>query len=101
MIGFVAPFNILDYLDRLNVVKQTSVEYHCTCPVCGDGGFKIEKKSGKYQAFKCRCEVKDIREAIRPWSEARSHKNRGAREQQEHQQHRNTQIKLTKLDSPA
>ena len=71
MIGFVAPFKILDHLDRLNVVKETSREYHCTCPVCGDGGFKIEKKSGKYNAFKCRCEVKDIREAVRPWKEVR------------------------------
>ena len=71
MIGFIAPFQILDYLDRLNVVKETSREYHCTCPVCGDGGFKIEKKSGKYNAFKCRCEVKDIREAVRPWKEVR------------------------------
>jgi putative DNA primase/helicase len=69
VIGFIAPFQILDYLDRLNVVKQTSNEYHCTCPVCGDGGFKIDRKSGKYQAFKCGCDVKDIREAVRPWSE--------------------------------
>ncbi len=51
MIGFVAPFQILDYLDRLKVVKETRSEYHCLCPVCSDGGFKIEKKSGKYQAF--------------------------------------------------
>jgi putative DNA primase/helicase len=71
MIGFVAPFQILDYLDRLKVVKETSVEYHCLCPVCGDGGFKINKSNGKYQAFKCGCEVKQIREAIRPWSEVK------------------------------
>ncbi|MDJ0597111.1 MAG: phage/plasmid primase, P4 family [Pleurocapsa sp. MO_226.B13] len=69
MIGLIAPFRILDYLDRLNIVKETSSEYHCLCPVCSDGGFKIEKKSGKYHGFKCGCEVKDIREAIRPWSE--------------------------------
>jgi putative DNA primase/helicase len=72
MIGFVAPFQILDYLDRLKVVKETSVEYHCLCPVCGDGGFKINKSNGKYQAFKCGCEVKDIREAVRPWSEVKA-----------------------------
>ncbi len=69
MIGFISPFKILDYLDRLNIVKETSSEYHCTCPVCGDGGFKINKSNGKYQAFKCGCDVKDIRESIRPWSE--------------------------------
>jgi putative DNA primase/helicase len=48
-------FSILDHLDRLNVVKETSTDYHCTCPVCGDGGFKIEKRSGKYNTFKCGC----------------------------------------------
>ncbi|WP_052056026.1 phage/plasmid primase, P4 family [Myxosarcina sp. GI1] len=69
MIGFIAPFKILDYLDRLEIVKETGSEYHCKCPVCDDGGFKIDKPTGKYQAFKCGCEVKDIREAIRPWSE--------------------------------
>jgi putative DNA primase/helicase len=63
VIGFVAPFQILNYLDRLNVVKETSSEYHCTCPVCGDGGFKVNKKNGSYQAFKCGCQVKDIRDS--------------------------------------
>ena len=53
----------------LNIVKETSSEYHCTCPVCGDGGFKVNKSNGKYQAFKCGCDLKDIRESIRPWSE--------------------------------
>jgi putative DNA primase/helicase len=72
MIGFVAPFQILDYLDRLKVVKETYREYHCLCPVCGDGGFKINKSNGKYQAFKCGCEVKEIREAVRPWSEVKA-----------------------------
>jgi putative DNA primase/helicase len=69
VIGLIAPFQILDYLERLNVVKETGSEYHCLCPVCGDGGFKVNKKNGSYQAFKCGCEVKDIRESIRPWSE--------------------------------
>ena len=97
MIGFVAPFQILDYIDRLEVVEQTSNAYHCLCPVCKDGGFKIEKKSGKYQGFKCRCEVKDIREAIRPWSEVTGRqgdwgtRSRGAKQT----------VKLARLDSPA
>ena len=77
MIGFVAPFQILDYIDRLKVVKETSREYHCLCPVCKDGGFKIDKKDGKYQAFKCRCEIKEIREAIRPWSEVKGTRDSG------------------------
>ncbi|MDJ0590000.1 MAG: phage/plasmid primase, P4 family [Pleurocapsa sp. MO_226.B13] len=93
MISFVAPFKILDYLDRLKVVKETSSEYHCLCPVCGDGGFKVNKKDGKYHAFKCGCEVKDIREAISPWSEVI-----GQSPQREHPSRR---IKLAQLPSPA
>ena len=48
-------FRILDHLDQLNIVKETRSEYHCTCPVCQDGGFKIDKRSGKYHTFKCGC----------------------------------------------
>ena len=69
-------FKILDYLERLNIVKETSSEYHCLCPKCGDGGFKIDKNTGKYNAFKCGCDVKDIRECIRPWSEVKQSNNR-------------------------
>jgi putative DNA primase/helicase len=95
VIGLIAPFQILDYLDRLNVVKQTSNEYHCLCPVCGDGGFKVNKKNGSYQAFKCGCEVKDIRESIRPWSEVQPnrHQNKG----QKKSSVANGEIKLARL----
>ncbi len=64
-------FDIRTYLDRLNIIKETPTEYHCSCPVCSDGGFKIEKKTGKYNAFKCHCDLRAIREAIRPWSEVK------------------------------
>ena len=103
MIGFIAPFQILDHLDCLKVVKETNREYHCLCPVCEDGGFKVNKKNGSYKAFKCGCEVKDIREAIRPWSEAKEQgrqgagatKSRGARETA-----RLAQLALPAKDSP-
>ena len=62
-------FKILNYLDRIEIVKKTPGEYHCKCPVCGDGGFKIDRATGKYNAFKCGCATEEIREAIRPWSE--------------------------------
>ena len=39
-------------------------------------GLRSIKENGKYQGFKCGCEVKDIREAIRPWSEASSQGSR-------------------------
>ena len=63
-------FDIRSHLDRLNILKETATEYHCSCPVCNEGGFKIEKKSGKYNAFKCNCDLRAIREAIRPWKGA-------------------------------
>ena len=98
MIGFVAPFKILDHLDRLNIVKETSREYHCLCPVCSDGGFKIEKKSGKYKGFKCGCDVKDIREAIRPWSKACA-QGEGVKGKEKRKDRE--AIKLARLSSPA
>lgn len=68
--GVLPEFDILNFMDRLEVVKELATEYHCTCPACGDGGFKIDKRSGKYAAFKCDCTNAQIREAIRPLSEA-------------------------------
>ncbi len=67
----IPVFDIRTYLDRLNIIKETSTEYHCSCPVCGSGGFKINKHSGKYYPFKCHCDLRAIREAIRPWSEVK------------------------------
>jgi DNA-binding transcriptional ArsR family regulator len=48
-------FNIFDHLNQIEIVKETSTDYQCLCPVCGDGGFKIDKRSGKYNTFKCGC----------------------------------------------
>ncbi len=99
MIGFVAPFEILEYVDRLKVVKETASEYHCLCPVCGDGGFKIDKKEGKYHAFKCGCDLKEIREAIRPWSEVKGQRVKVQRKKGNKQA--NCSVKLAKLNAPA
>lgn len=68
--NFLEPFEILKHLDKLNIVKETPSDYHCTCPVCGDGGFKIEKETGLFNAFKCGCEIPKIREAIKPLAQA-------------------------------
>ena len=51
----VDSFSILDHLDSLNIVKETSTDYHCTCPLCDAGGFKIDKKTGRYFSFACGC----------------------------------------------
>lgn len=68
--GVLPEFNILDHMDGLNIVKDLPGEYHCQCPACGDGGFKIDKKNGKFAAFKCECSTSQIREAIRPLAQA-------------------------------
>jgi putative DNA primase/helicase len=110
MIGLIAPFQILDYLERLKVVKETSSEYHCLCPVCGDGGFKVNKKNGSYQAFKCGCEVKDIREAVRPWSKVQESQSNNFVQPQPKKTASNSsltfasnieEVSLARLDSPA
>ena len=86
-------FDIRTYLDRLNIIKETPTEYHCSCPVCDDGGFKINKNNGKYYPFKCNCDLKAIREAIRPWSEVK--------EQSESRKERDNQRKQERIQTPA
>lgn len=68
------PFSILDHLDKLTVVKDLPTEIHCNCPVCGAGGFKITKGTGKYFTFACDCMdslagKKAVLEAIYPQSD--------------------------------
>lgn len=63
-------FNILEYLSALEIFKELPGEYHCRCPVCGDGGLKINKRTRKFNAFKCGCSIASIREAIRPLEQA-------------------------------
>ena len=66
-------FTIIDHLDQLVAVEgkstATTGEYHC--PICGSENFKIDLKTGKYNAFGCGCTATDdgkrkIREAIAP-----------------------------------
>lgn len=63
-------FDYRNHLDAIKIIKQTSTEYHCLCPVCGDGGFKIKKKTGLAGTYKCGCDLRDVREAIAPLKEA-------------------------------
>lgn len=67
-------FSILDHLDKLTVVKELPREIHCICPVCGAGGFKITRDTGKYFTFACDCMdtvagKKAVVEAIYPKSD--------------------------------
>lgn len=58
-------FKILDYLDKLEIVKETNTHLTCICPVCGDDNLKIKRTSPHKNAYRCwsnNCE--GIREAL-------------------------------------
>ena len=60
-------FKILNYINKLEVIKETETHLTCVCPICGDDNFKI-KKTGKYKgAYKCwsnECSSEQIREKL-------------------------------------
>ena len=60
-------FKILDYIDSLEVVKDTETHFTCVCPVCGDDNFKIKRTSPYKNAYRCwsnHCDNKKIQEAL-------------------------------------
>jgi Protein of unknown function (DUF3987) len=63
-------FNILDHKDALKVVRETTTELHCICPICDDDNLKINVgRYGKHGAYKCwsnQCPSEDIRNVIAP-----------------------------------
>jgi predicted P-loop ATPase len=50
-------FDILKHLDKLTPVegKSTPNQLEFYCPVCGAENFKVNPKTGKYDAFGCSC----------------------------------------------
>ncbi|MEM1427060.1 MAG: toprim domain-containing protein, partial [Cyanobacteria bacterium P01_H01_bin.130] len=63
------PFNILEWRDRLEIVKETRSQIVCKCPVCGGTNLKIDPKSGKWQCWDYPDDEKHkraIRDAINP-----------------------------------
>jgi hypothetical protein len=73
--GQFGKFNILDYLQNLEIVKETHSDIEVYCPVCQAKNFKIDKKKGKYYGYSCDCmEDRQTRKEIvksvlpaRPW----------------------------------
>ncbi len=64
----LAPFDIRNYLDRLEPAKEKG-KY--ICPVCEGHNLSIKQATGEYKCFSNNlCESKDIREAIKPLAEA-------------------------------
>ena len=62
-------FNILDWRDRLEIVKETQSQITAKCPVCEGTNLKIDPKSGKWQCWDYPddpAHKKAIRDAINP-----------------------------------
>ena len=60
-------FKVLDYLNKLEVVKETSTHITCLCPVCGDDNFKIKKTNPHKNAYRCWsnfCSPQDIQKKL-------------------------------------
>lgn len=58
---------LLDNLDKLTVINQTSSYIKCVCPVCLNPSLKISLSNHAYGAYRCYdnyCDPKDIRGAI-------------------------------------
>jgi KaiC/GvpD/RAD55 family RecA-like ATPase len=77
-------FDIRNFQDRLNILKEESNQLVCECLVCGGHRLTIDKKSGKYQCWSGGCASADIREAICPWSEVVGNTQQSARHTQPH-----------------
>ncbi|MFM7408336.1 MAG: DUF5906 domain-containing protein [Cuspidothrix sp.] len=58
-------FDIRKFLDQLSPAKGNN---RYICPVCQGENLTVDPKTGEYQCWNG-CECKDIREAIKPWSE--------------------------------
>ena len=67
-----STFSILEHIDRLQPAKGSN---RYICPVCGGNDLTIEPKTGKYQCWHG-CECSSIREAVSPWKDLASTKNK-------------------------
>ncbi|MEM9925104.1 MAG: hypothetical protein AAF915_15360 [Cyanobacteria bacterium P01_D01_bin.50] len=57
------PFDIRNYIDRLNPTKE---KHRYECPVCGGHSLTINPKNGAYKCWSSECASKKIRELIAP-----------------------------------
>lgn len=63
------PFDIRNFQERLNILKEDSTQLVCECPICGGHRLTINKKSGAYKCWSGDCATALIREAIAPMNE--------------------------------
>lgn len=60
-------FRILNHVDKLSIVRETTTHYVARCPVCGDDNLKIKKTSPHKGAYKCwshNCTGEDMRQKL-------------------------------------
>ena len=50
-----AKFNILDHLQKLEVIKETRSFIEILCPICQAENFKIHPQTGQYDSYSCDC----------------------------------------------
>ncbi|MBE9211034.1 hypothetical protein IQ244_32030, partial [Nostoc sp. LEGE 06077] len=65
MAGAIASFDIRNFVDQLEPAKEKN-KY--ICPACGGHNLSVNPSNGKYSCYND-CLHRDIREAIKPWSE--------------------------------
>jgi putative DNA primase/helicase len=65
MPGVMTSFDIRNFVDKLESTKEKN-KY--ICPACGGHNLSINPGNGKYSCYN-NCLHRDIREAIKPWSE--------------------------------
>ncbi len=56
-------FDILNYLDRLRVFKQTNTEVRYYCPVCGHS-LSVNTSNGKWKCW-AGCDNFDVKKLLR------------------------------------
>lgn len=64
----MSSFNLLDYLEKLNVIYRGSSWIECICPVCNQKNFKINAKTGAYKCYSSNCSSQDIRNSVAEFS---------------------------------
>lgn len=57
---------ILDHIENLEIIKDSSTHYQCVCPQCGGKHLTIEKKEGKYKCWTGDCDTRTIYKKVVP-----------------------------------
>ncbi|MEB3191469.1 MAG: AAA family ATPase, partial [Snowella sp.] len=98
-------FNILDYLENLEIIKETPAEIEIHCPACQAKNFKIDKKEGKYYGYSCDCMGSEagkkeiIKAVLGPDWQEHSHHPRPNHIQKPNNQPKTTPPEISKIQS--